>query len=464
VSLVDVARHFVWRTNDWPGLRSLYQEAYELGLSLTTSRLKTLPDVLAVLLRVAEDGRAWVPGLSDYDLTVLTERFDAARMIRFLGAVWTRYRRIKTVIPQVGETEIMNLDEYVDFLSFGPMPTASLKHAEPLFVRPGRLDLESVLQRRPRAAREREFLLDALTRYIRFFFPAWLHHANQASNASRRRAEHLLGNVVKRLRHLGSTETGRSGSFAETILKVFADLSQVCSRIDPCVDEVAPVVCPASWNAVEGAVRFVEAFSSEALRGTNVHDCSVNLWISYMSSDKLNLAFVIPDETPGNELWKLVAILGRLHRKTAGSWESFFPKGELHAYFPSLSYPVVVSRSMWRCWRELSPFDGLAVAANGRTLTGPEDVRPGIPSRAALTRGAEVQYAALLPLKNNWRPVRGVGSPRLYAAMVNHVKGYASATSGNVLVSPTAYDFKSTEEGYQAVSEELEVLRKTLTG
>jgi hypothetical protein len=82
---------------------------------------------------------------------------------------------------------------------------------------------------------------------------------------------------------------------------------------------------------------------------------------------------------------------------------------------------------------------------------------------AALKRGAEVQYAALLPLKNNWRPLRGLGTPRLYAAMVNYVKGYASATSGKVLTSPTTHDFKSTQDGYQAVSEELKTLRERLT-
>ena len=83
-SFVEIARRFVLKTNNWPGLRGLYHQGYELGLSFTTSRLKSLPDILAVLLRVGEDGRTWVPGLSDYDLTLLTERFDAPRTIRFL--------------------------------------------------------------------------------------------------------------------------------------------------------------------------------------------------------------------------------------------------------------------------------------------------------------------------------------------------------------------------------------------
>jgi hypothetical protein len=465
VSFVDIARSLVVRTNDWPALKNLYLEAYELGLSFSTSRLKSLPDVLAVLLRVAEGGRTWVPGLSDYDLTVLTERCDATQMTRILEAVWKRYRRIKRSMPQLGEMEVMDVEEYGDFLSFGPPPTSSLKRADPLFVRPDRLDLQRVLQRRPRASQEREFLLDALSRYIRFLFPAWLDHASGAANvAQRRRAEHLLGNVGKRLQRLAiPAPTGPGGTFADRIVQSFQDLSRVCSRIHLGGDEAATVVCAGTWSAAAGEIPFIEKISSHALRQAKVRDCCVILWMSYMSADKLSLVFVIPDETPGHELRNLVATLGTLHRNSEGLWKSAFSNGQLQAYFPSLAYPVVVSRSMWECWRELSPFDGAAVAANGRTLMGSDDSLRAVPSVAALKRGAEVQYAALLPLKNNWRPLRGTGTPNLYASMMNYVKGYASAVSGTVLTSPTRYTFTSTREGYQAVSAELAVLRQTLS-
>ena len=118
-----------------------------------------------------------------------------------------------------------------------------------------------------------------------------------------------------------------------------------------------------------------------------------------MSADKLNLVFVVPDETPRNELWKLVATLGILRRESEDLWQRFFFNGELQAFFPAFYYPIVISRSMWRSWRDLSPFNGAAVAANGRTLMGPEDDLRNLPSMAALKRGAEVQYAALLPSK-----------------------------------------------------------------
>ena len=60
------------------------------------------------------------------------------------------------------------------------------------------------------------------------------------------------------------------------------------------------------------------------------------------------------------------------------------------------------------------------------------------------------------PLKNNWRPLRGSGTAQLYEAMVNYVKGYASATSSQVLTSPGTHGFKSAQDGYHGVCEELQ--------
>lgn len=472
MSFVEIARRLVLRTNDWPGLSRLYHEAYELGLSLATSRLQCVPGVLAIMVRVGAEGRTWAPGLSDYDLSVLIEPGDAARMMRCLDDFWRRYRRIKRTIPQLGETEVMTVDEYRDFLSFGPLPLSAMKRAEPLFVKAGTPELERILQREPPAPRERELLLDALSRYIWFLAPAWLHHATEPSSASSRRAEHLLSNVVKRLDRLGCPmDANDTAPLAGRMLRVFGDLTRACRGIAAHGAEAAALdsagaadgSAGAADGAVEGLIPSIEAFASEALRRTKVVDCSVRLWISYMSGDKLNLAFVLPDETPGETVWRLMATLGTMYRHTHDLWTSAFTNGELQRHFPCLPFPLVVSRSMWTGWRDLSPFDGLAIAAGGRTLLGPDDPVRSIPSTAALRRGVEVKYASLLPLKNNWRPLRGSGSPALYAAMLNHARGYASALSGRVLTSPTTYAFTSTQAGYEAVSEELSVLRERLT-
>jgi hypothetical protein len=164
-----------------------------------------------------------------------------------------------------------------------------------------------------------------------------------------------------------------------------------------------------------------------------------------MSLKRLNLVFVVPDDVPQEELRKLLAMLAAMN--------------------PTLKelLPTVASESTWRCWRELSPFDGAAVAATGQTLIGATARREAAPSLASLRRGVEVQYASLLPLKNNWRLSRGRPPARTYAHLVNHAKGCASALTGRVVTAPAALEFTSTQEGYFALVEGLTVLRASLS-
>ena len=78
----------------------------------------------------------------------------------------------------------------------------------------------------------------------------------------------------------------------------------------------------------------IREFCSEALRKTNIRDCSVILWISYMTADKLSLAFVIPDDTPRHERWKLVAVLGSVASRYRESVEDVFHQWRIAVLFP----------------------------------------------------------------------------------------------------------------------------------
>ena len=463
VSFVDLAQRIVLGTSHWPGLREAYHGAYELGLSFTASRLRSVPGVLAVMLRAGDDGRTWCPGLSDYDLTVLTRSSDPTDMLRFLDRLWRRYRSVKTTVPQLGEMEVMSLADYEDHLRFGPMPTAALKRAYPLFVEADTPDVDRVLQREPRPARAEEITADALARYVRFAFPAWLRYASGDTSVARRRAEHLLDNVGKRLRRLGvSADTTTSGTIAGRMLRIFRELSRACGRLPAGGGEAGAVMASDASVVTGPATALLATLCSEALRQARTSDCAVVVWTSYMTGCRPSLVFVVPDDVAENELETLLRSLGAVQRALASAWTSASDPPEVQLFFPALACPVVLSRSMWTCWRELFPFEGAAIAATARTIAGPAEEH-AVPSIAALRRGAEAQYAALLPLKNNWRPLGGPGSPRVYAAMVNHVQGYASATSGTVRTMPSAYDFTSVREGYVAVSEELSVLRARLT-
>lgn len=450
------------RTNQWPGLKTLYCRAYDLGLAFTVNRLSSVPGVLAVMLRGNDDGRAWVPGLSDYDVTVLTERHDGPRTIRFLDHVWQRYRAIKRSVPQLGEMEVMEVEEYADFLDFGPLPLSSLKRAYPLFVRAGNGDVERVLQRAPRRPQQREFLLDALSRFGGFVIPAWLDAAGGGTSFAQRNTEHLLGNVSKRLARLRVPDApAATGPLADRMVRIFQALSQTCSLMKPSDSERRTVVDPDAALIAIDALMPIQAFCEEALRHAAIRRCSVVVWISYMFVDRLNLVFIVPDDVPERELRNLLVTLRAMNRTLQELLRKVSADGGAQRYFPS-SFPTVASDSMWKCWCELSPFAGVAFVANGRTLIDVPDRGQVAPSLTSLRRGAEVEYASLLPLKNNWRLSRGRPTGRSYAALVNHAKGYASAFSGPVLTVPAELEFASTEEGYLAAGDALKELRARL--
>lgn len=462
MSLVEVARRVVLRTNHWPGLKTLYSHAYDLGLAFTVNRLSSVPAVLAVLVRTNDDGRVWVPGLSDYDLTVLTDQHDWPGAIRFLDDVWERYRSIKRVAPQLGEMEVMDLEGYGDLLDFGPMPTASLKRAHPLFVRAGDRDVERVLARTRRPSQPGEFLLDALSRFGRFAVPAWLEDARRGNGVTCRRAEHLLGNVAKRLSRIGvPAETTGTGTVTDRMVTVFQALSSACRLIKSRASGPAAVIDPHVSSIAIDTLQPIHAFCEDVLRHARVTSCSAVVWKSYMTVDRLNLVFILPDDVPEDDLRRLLATLAALNHRVEGLLTGKSMPRVAQDHVPS-AFSVVASDSMWRCWRELSPFDAVAVAATGRTLIGASDPDHAVPSVPAMRRGAAVLYASLLPLKNNWRQSKGRATGQSYAPLVNHARGYASAFTGPVLTVPAELEFTSTKDGYVAAFDALEDLRAHL--
>jgi hypothetical protein len=246
------------------------------------------------------------------------------------------------------------------------------------------------------------------------------------------------------------------------MIQVFLALSQACSRTRSSEGDSPVVVDPDVSSIPAGALPPLEEFCEQALRRAALHHASAVAWISYMTVDRLNLVFVVPDDVEPDALRRLLDIL-KAERRTA---EALLKGASTDSGGPRRSdppaFPNVASESIWRCWRELSPFDGAAIAANGRTIAGDTGRSHAAPSRAATRRGAEVQYAALLALKNNWRLSRGRPTGESYAALVNHAKGYASALTGRVRTAPEALELASTQDGYLAAEAALKALRASL--
>jgi hypothetical protein len=461
MSFVEAARWVVVSTNRWPGLSTLYCRAYDVALDFTARRLGSVPGVLAVMLRTGHEGRAWVPGFSDYDLTVLAERCDGPTWIRFLDDLWTTYRSIKKVAPQLGEMEVMDLDEYGDFLELGPMPTGSLKRAEPLLVKSRHPAVERVLEQPPHPSRQREFLLDALSRFGLFALPAYLDDAYRGNTMTRRRAEHLLRNVTKRLAPLGVRgESEPNGSLTEHMVAVFRATSEGCRAIKYGGEPPAPVdrdVPPIPSETVDA----VQGFCDEAMRRAGVTRCSATVWVPYLSANGLNLHLALPDDVAEADVRRLLPILAAL-KHTVQERLARLPTHSGAERYHATVFPSLASESMWKCWCELSPFDAVAIAANGRMLLDGRNDRLRAPSFGTLRRSAEVHYASLLPLKNNWRNSRGRPTGQYYAWLANRAAAYASAYNGRITTKPDAIAFRSAEDGYPGIVAALSAFRAKL--
>jgi hypothetical protein len=458
----EVARHVVISTNRWPGLRTLYDRAYDLGLSFAVYRLASVPGVVAVLLRTNDEGPAWVPGFSDYDLTVLHEADDPSRTIRFLDNLWARYRAIKRTVPQLGEMEVLSVEDYGDFLDFGPMPTASLKRAHTVFVKNGHANVRRVLERERRPSQPQEVLLDALSRNGRFAVPACIEAERSGNRATRRRAEHLLANVEKRLDRLGlSREAHPRDGLLGRLVRVFQALTEASAAVPRRESDPKPVVFRGGMRIATESVCAIRDVCERSLRDAGLSRSSAVLWTAYMSGDGWTLTFIVPDDTPAEQLERLLVTFGQVNHAIDGLRRRSSPL--IAGLAPPLENSTfLATESIWRCWRELAPFDGVAVAASGHTLVGHSAVSEDLPSLSGLRRGAEVQYVTLLPLMNNWRLAMGRPSGAAYRPLVNHARGYESAFGVEVSTSPAALHFESMEEGYRAAVDAMNALRTTV--
>ena len=458
MNLVDAARRFVVRTNGWPGAGALYTRAYDLGLASVVARIGAVDDVQAVMLRVNDDGHRWVPGLSDYDLTVIVARRDAVGTLRLLDDLWERYRSIKRWVPQLGEMDVVDAEEYGDLLDFGPMPTWSLKCDRPLFVREGRAGMPDLLARPRRRSRPEDFLLDAMARFGRYVMPAWLDHSSRRTGLTRRRVEHLLANVVARIRRLGvEVETADRDRLALRVARVAQALSAACRRVEPFDSKEIAVVDRSARPIPESVLSPLRTFCEDAVRRAPVAGCSAVVWTPYMSATTLSLQFVVPDETGPEEMARMIEALASPNASARELMQRLPALDDGRRYAPE-GVPLFATRSVWRRWRKQSPFDGVAVAVTGRTLVGADDVGDWLPSWPALRRHAENSYAALLPIKN----IRSRGGVRpdgrLYAAVIDHANGYASAFSARVATVPVALASPSIVEAYAASTDALREL------
>ena len=146
-------------------------------------------------------------------------------------------------------------------------------------------------------------------------------------------------------------------------------------------------------------------------------------------------------------------------------WEDCFVETNFPNHFPTLTRPAVVSRTLWNLWMECQAIDAASVHHSGRVIQGDPSLIAVQPSREMLLKHMASQYAALLSLRNNWRPIKQQQLTAFYSRMLGHIQSYMSLCSDDSLPYPNMGELppQPTAEAYQKISRKLDELAAQLS-
>ena len=104
----DTVRRVVVETNPYWPFSALNRMPYRLAIAAVARRMRRLAGVRALYLRNGLTRPDWVPGISDIDLTLVTESMpDARREYALMRAIRDEYRALKRVFPMLGELGVL---------------------------------------------------------------------------------------------------------------------------------------------------------------------------------------------------------------------------------------------------------------------------------------------------------------------------------------------------------------------
>ena len=131
----DLLRTAVLATNPYWPFTHCNRWPYEGALYMFVRALRARPEIRSIYLRVPRQD-AWIPGLSDIDLTlVLQGGMSAEREYDLLTFFWRTYARLKCLFPMLGEVEILDEAEVSPWLMWtladAHGPSWTLLHGQP---------------------------------------------------------------------------------------------------------------------------------------------------------------------------------------------------------------------------------------------------------------------------------------------------------------------------------------------
>jgi len=403
-------------------------------------------DLVDLFVREEPDAKVQ-PGLTDHDLTAVFSRNECP--LSFIGNFWNKYKKIKVFIPQTGEVDLFNEDEFEDYLKFGPGPTNIYKNnininSQEVATRVSHFHIT-----------EKNQFREHMIRYANFIQPSIYSYLSEKNHYNYKVLIHGLDKILKRNNAYSYSDS------AEDKLAKFYDLDY---GINPKVSKkysVPIAVSNASSKLIRSTGReLLEAFKKIVNENSSL-SCSIVVWKTFRTQSDINLAVIYDDwDCFGNMEPTLLAITQFI--KTHGlRWQKLFSKD--FSSCSGLRYPLFLSRKMWNQWLQSDPFVSLGILSSNPLVDGNSRILDSIQfDLSNIYSCISNQYAAVMSLKNNWRVHNGPALLLRYDFLANQILGYESILNEAPATDPQKLDFCSIKEGFDDLTNKLSLLRSQL--
>ena len=427
-----------------------------------------LPRVEAVLLRTSGANYRFAPGLSDIDLTVIHRAGGDAETLEFLDGLWRTYRRLKTWLPMLGEVEILTFEEFAQIARLSSHIAKLQKTYVPLAITPtfsAKDALQALVRREPEEPAVPRVLAFAFAKFNITITPRMLAYLSAPTLVHRKlldrqlnSASQLLSESLQRL-GIGGFEPAADG---DPLIRQAAQCYGNIARVSAClVNETLGTKQQAVSRAHVGVPEELEQFCERVFGDLNVS----MLWSRPIYFPNTLAMAVITEDDLGVSTFTLVAErLLRFHRDLPRHLRPLLSGTTVLRHFRVSGFPLMLSRSAFRCLGELSPFYFPSFTLSRRPSLVGAPLEIDVPSPETYRREILLHYRGFLALKNNWQ-----ASPTpeariaLYRATTDYINGYTSFVRGSGLAGPTEERRDLTLlEAYRELRQSLRALGEAL--
>jgi len=123
----NIVRTIVLRSYHFRLARTFYTMIYNLAIWSVKRSVGVIVGVKSIYLRRGMCYKDWVPGSSDIDLFVLTNDLSAVQEISSLHEIRKKYYKLKRIFPFLGEMQISNINELINYAKYGDIRAYELK-------------------------------------------------------------------------------------------------------------------------------------------------------------------------------------------------------------------------------------------------------------------------------------------------------------------------------------------------